>query len=217
MSFFALPDRQVIYLLDYLRTGLNGHKYVKQWFDTSDEPVSTCFAFDPKKPVVYKDDYMWKIYSTQFPALGIWRNQNNPERDRTFVGTRAACGIGWFAHIPAGGDEHEPDTWGRTFASNIWHVCKELLENVPSETREKGGFEGVWIGAGDCAVDMTDTLCGFIAPLTVQHLQPPYAIDDLDTLIQIAVDIKLYDSATIGLDGIQGKYEGLTVEAEIEP
>lgn len=218
MSLFTLPDRQVVYLLEYLRDGLNGHKYVDQWFDTSDVVVDSTFAYDPKKPVVYKDEWMWKLQAAQFPCLGIWRIKNNPDRNRTFTEVDAECGIGWFAHVPSGDAEHEPDSWGRTFASNIWFVCLELLENTPVSVKQKGGFTEVWMGPGDVAVDAEDSLCGFIAPLTIHHIEPPYSIDDLDALAQVAVDIKLYDSATVDpADQKQGLYDGLTTETEVDP
>jgi hypothetical protein len=207
-----LPDRQIVYTLEYLRNAMNANKYAQEWLDTSDLVVDTTLARNPKRPVVYKDEYLWELFPAQMPYLALWRNTNSPDRSGTFTETKASCGIGWFAEIPAPSEEHDGETWGRTFASNVWHIVKELLEDVPVATMQKAGFKAIWLGDGDIDVDQSETVCGFIAPLTIDHTVPPYQIDDPENLVEVAASIKLYDSAQD-----PSAYQGLTTEAEIEP
>lgn len=211
MTFFTLPDRQVLYLLDYLRTGLNKHPYA-QYLDTSSVLVDGTLARNPKRARVYKDEWVWELFPASMPYLALWRNTNDVDRSRQMEPTEASCGLGWFAEIPAGDEGWDADTWGRTHASNVWHACKHLLTEIPTTTQAKGGFDAVYLGAGEVDIDDSESVCGFIAPLTVRHLAPPYDIEDPAALAQVAVDIKLYDSSTD-----PSTYEGLTTEAEIEP
>jgi len=216
MSFFDLPDRQVVYLLDYLRTKLRGDVNAKQWFDASDNVVDGTLARNPKQLAVYKGEYVWKLHSASLPYLALWRTKNGADREAGMTRTRAYGGIGWFGRLPGGCDEHDAETWGMTFASNMWHVCKEHLEEIPLETRRLAACGSVFLGDGEIDVDIQGMICGFIAPLTVMHTKPPYEIEDPEAFTKAILKIKLYDSSQDDVDGLPGKYLGFTQEAEID-
>lgn len=216
MSFFDLPDRQVVYLLDYLRTKLRTDPYARQWMNTSDEIVNGTLARNPKKLVMYKDDFLWKLFPAQLPYLALWRTSNGIDRESGVTRTRARGGVGWFARIPSSSGDHDAETWGKTFASNMWHVCKDALEEIPLATRQLAACGSTWIGDGEIDVDLQGMICGFTSGLTFMHTKPPYEIEDPEAFTKAILKIKLYDSSQVDADGKQGKYLGLTEEAEVD-
>ena len=218
MAFFDLPDRQVIYLLQYLRDSLNADQYANQWF--AEAPVVESVLARPCfNRVVYKGEAKWILDANKFPVLAIWR-ETNRVNELNFTDCQAQ--LCWFARIPAGMADHDPRVVGQTLASNMWHVTKEkldlLVENPDlASTREKMALGSAVLGDGAIELDDTASVCGFSANFEFNHQKPPYYIDDPDDLAMVTIDLQLYDSATVGGDGIQGDYLGLTMEAEIEP
>lgn len=218
MAFFDLPDRQVVYLLAYLRDALRENKYANKWF-AGGQVVESTMARRCFNAVVYKGEPRWVLDANRFPVLALWREQNKVD-DMGF--TLCEAQLCWFSRIPPSMADHDARAVGYTLASNMWHVTKHALDRlteVPEllSTRQKAGVGSVVLRDGTIEMDETASVCGFMGDLSIHHQQPPYEIDDPDDLAQVMIDLKLYDSSQTDVDGLQGKYLGLTEEATIEP
>ena len=79
---------------------------------------------------------------------------------------------------------------------------------------EKAAVEAATVGDVDLLPWGAEGIAGFTADLVVEHTLPPYAVEDQADYDGVVLKIKLYDSATMGGDDIQGDYLGLTTEAD---
>lgn len=217
MSFYDLPDRQVVYTLAYLRDALRADKYARQWLKTSDAVVDHTIARFFHRSTIYKGEPAFQILASGLPYLALYRDKLHTECKGVYR-TRAVMGLGWVARMPGPSADFDAIAWGNTLASNMWHVTREklLLMSEDDEAIEKAGIDDIEIGSCDLLEINAEGLCGYEASITITHTVPPYDIEDLDDYNKTILEIKLYDSASLGPDGVQGLDLGLSVGSEID-
>lgn len=214
----TLPDRQITYLLYYLRDKLRADQYLRQALqEIAPEIVDGCLARAPIRSTVYKGEPMFELHSASLPYLALWREGG--KLDYRLAGgleVQADCQLAWLSRIPGEGPEHDRETWGNTLANTVFDRASRYLFEIPLETRNKAGIGSVMISSYELLPFGSEGFCGFSADLSMRQTKPPYQVDDLDEIRRIAMTIQLYDSATVGGDGIQGDYIGPDLEAHIE-
>lgn len=203
----TLPDRQTIYMLQYLVEHLNADPYLARENPGLNKVVSSVLARWP----IEKKSGQLRIHEANLPCLALYTDTGTAaDLSVNTIGVTDTYHLEYLMRIPQTTRDYDGMAVALAWIRKVyWRAIKWLYARTSLAMCTSAGIRDIRPGKWDARWYPTANIVALDGQMLIDHLESPCQPEELATLREIAVTLDLYDQDDVDT--------GFDLEATIDP